>query len=161
MLSSEPNIPKGPEYNPFILKFGILYEPPRIKTNRAACVHSKGDLPRHIACRPRKGFDQSGHITSLNNRSYAYEGSLSPLSYPLSAQGRGSDPVADPLRVQGVCLNPPPCPGFQISYENEIIWSQTKLFHFYGIFKKNEANPPYINTYEPLSRNLGSAPVTN
>ena len=30
------------------------------------------------------------------------------------------------------------CSRFKISYENEII--ETKLFHFHGIFKKNEIN---------------------
>ena len=32
--------------------------------------------------------------------------------------------VADPEGVQGVCLDPLPAPVFQMSYINEIIWSQ-------------------------------------
>ena len=32
----------------------------------------------------------------------------------------------------------PPPPSFYISHENDIILSEIKLFHFCGIFKKNE-----------------------
>ena len=37
---------------------------------------------------------------------------------------------------EGVRLNPNPPLRFELAYENEIIWSH--LFHFHGIFKKNE-----------------------
>ena len=44
--------------------------------------------------------------------------------------------VEDEGSDQNVDLPPP----FKISYENEIIWSlsETKLFHFHGIFKQIE-----------------------
>ena len=56
--------------------------------------------------------------------------------------------VADPEGVQGVGSNPPPSPS--------PIFSETKLFHFHGIFKKIEIKsakgtpiPLYIQTPFP------------
>ena len=42
--------------------------------------------------------------------------------------------VADP---EGVCLNPLPA-VFIYPMKMRIIWFKTKLFHFHGVFKKNE-----------------------
>ena len=48
-------------------------------------------------------------------------------------------PVADTEGVQWVHLNPLHASRFLISYEDEIIGlHETKLFHFHGIFMKNE-----------------------
>ena len=78
------------------------------------------------------------------------------------------NPGADPEGVQGVSLNPPPCPLFFKYNENEIIWSHwdqiiSFLWDIYS--KKREIKSakltslPFIHM-NPLSRNPGSAPET-
>ena len=68
-----------------------------------------------------------------------------------------SEPVADP---EGVHSNPLLVPIFYLSYENEII--ETELFHFHGIFGKNEIKSAKRTThtlyvYEPPFQYPGSA----
>ena len=47
-------------------------------------------------------------------------------------------PVADPEVVQGVCLTPSPSLVFKYAMKMKLFGlSETKLFHFHGIFKRN------------------------
>ena len=59
---------------------------------------------------------------------------------------------------RGFARCPLPASCFKMSHENEIIWwfgnfSETKLFHYHGIFYKNEITSqtelPYLYTYQP------------
>ena len=69
--------------------------------------------------------------------------------------------VADSEGAQGVGLNPLPAPHFKISYENgsKFGFSETKLFHFHGIFKKNEIKSAKRTPIPFYIRNPGSAPA--
>ena len=64
----------------------------------------------------------------------------------------------------GGLLEPPSPPTFQISYENEIIWSQRdQIISFSWDIEETQdkiskANPHTVIHTNPLSRNPGSAP---
>ena len=83
----------------------------------------------------------------------------------MSTQSPGSLADTDGVRGGGGGgrSNPLPAPRFEISYENEIGPSETKLFRFHWLFKtwkKKQINEhhTFIHVY-PLSRNLGSTPA--
>ena len=67
--------------------------------------------------------------------------------------------MADPEGVR-LNLNPLPAPCFFISYENEIIWSQTKIMRYSRKMRPNQQSEPHTFIYmNPLSINPGSAPA--
>ena len=58
--------------------------------------------------------------------------------------------MEDQEGVQRVCLNPLPVPNFFKSYEIEKFGlSETKLFHFYGTFRKNDKKSAKDTIHEP------------
>ena len=72
--------------------------------------------------------------------------------------------AADPDGVQGVRSNPLPTLVFKYPVKRKLFaLSEAKLFHFHGIFKKNEINtnsePSIFIHMNPLSRNPRSDPV--